>query len=839
MANQKWDFSSYVGVTRNICGGGVNWINDANPAKFQPGATNSASIYVVPTGFDGSKDFIVYGRVKKDPAGDALVFYNMYVLADNANYIGLGVRCQASEVYSIGREARGAVPKDGCNPIADTVTGIAAQANKWVWLKMVYNATTHVTTFFYNLENITDKPWNWTAFGQETLELDEIIELGFYGYSNDDHPDIYADDLEIREEETRINDLELGTAQLKEVYAYTKLGGGGRAELTIVDPGLANKATIKANQGKALVITDSENTKAMFKGEVSAYNILSDNLCSLEIKDGGQKALDNETAHNPILYTGIARHRKTDRLYDKDASFDFNWGNNAYAITMEKADERRIKVHPNAGAFDPSPDDERGDIEYCYFNDEQFESNSIIARDFGNNFFLATTFDFWTPVGALLSPVELLLQFRTISDDAVAGGWDHFASVSIWNYIRTEWEQLKLWDAGDGVVSSDVGDFGLGGSGYYNWTEQYYYTVELNQEKLDHPLIEYMDEVEAENDSGLTHYRMRFKIDGGQRPGGGSTLQIALQYGHLDIKTHSDFDFPIIPKVGMGRLHTDTVAALLVLENTNWGNIQMPAEDGFGADDIFYITKWWPDILADCFAASGVSLNIDINVTDLDVYTTIIDLTISKLFDVLQKISNNFNAFWWYNAIDTIYIKSVDNANSTAETLTNKDIEDFRAGKRKYTEDSEKLRDKLVIEGSGVRAVSGENGIDALSPDYTLTLDTASAIIRDNSIVSMREAERRMAGERVKYEKSIKEIRLPINFNDAPGGQTYTNLNLGETVAYVEPKDVGSKFNFSDAEVDGNDADGELLIIGWVYKWGRSTSFMDLVDLTLQRRYET
>lgn len=836
-----YDFSDWgaQAITAPECTG-TGFIDDSDPAKMGGlgiGAGIHGKVRVTPSGFVGGENFEALARLKiaTGSGGDGCK-HNLllFVTGDNDTIIAVGLRREEG-----GGEFKGLtiISDEGggnCSTAISQISDLGITLNKWWWVKMRYIHGSQLVTFSYNDTKGASKPGDteWTVFHSAAATIDKVVELGIKGYMEDwgnfgqDYSK-YADDMEIIEV-ARGTELSLGTAKIQDIYSHSKTGGGGRAEFTIADPGMANKTTINNNIGKAITIKDFTHDKVMFKGEVSKYKVISDDVCKLEVKEASQKLLDNETNHNPIVYSGKVRHRKTDRLLDKDASFDATWGDNEYAITMEKPDDRRMKVYPHTGTFITDTDDERGSVDNLYFNDGDITDNALIARETPTEALsLALEFDVWHPALAVRLPTNVSFKFR--AQNQTVSGKLQAVTIDIHNYNRVEDENIKNWTATSGIHSTNGGNQGLGGAGYDDFTDMYSWETDLDK-VLDHSQIEYMDLITAENASGLTQYRMKFIITI-TLIGGAGTTQMAMQYAHIDMFSYADFDYPIVPKVGFGKLHTDTTSKILVFQNTGWGSIQMPAADGFSDGDDFFITKWIDDIVADCFTDSGLGLVLDWDVTDSDVYTIAEDLSIWKLFSVMQKFSSMFNAVWWFNGIDTVVARSTDNLSSTNTTLSEGDIEHFRDGNLKYDEDGDKLADKLTVEGRNVSYT-----IDPLSPEYTLDLDTAAIIIRDDSIVSTREAQRRAEGERIKHENTVKEIRLPMNFSSPK--QSYANLNLGETVAYVAPTAAtGNKFNFSNNVVDGNAADGEMLIIGWTYRWGFTTGYADIVELTLQRRY--
>ena len=812
----KENFASWDNLTKELQVGTDSKITtSSDPLTWRgelPNTTNGevAKTTTLPGVFLGTSKLTMYGRFNSTGAGSARMILYAY---DGVKYIGGGLRYNASgSLYGIMH----------VNSSSNAFTGGVNydieywNFNHWTWLKVIINGTSLEIWYAKNWGTIkpSDSDWVHASTVDATItQMTTVTEIGagFFegvGALNES----YIDDLEIfsdvggGSEDSGAAGLILGDAELVEFFGNSAIGAGGVMSFIIADNGLANIDTILANNlGNEISIYDTTYFNVLFRGEIADFNIVGDSLLELIADEGGRKLLNQNCNHNPIIASGFLQYLFDDTQEDVAAAYTNTaaWVSGNYPLSCEKAEANQIIINPYLISFDTAVDGENGSVKNLYFDN----LNRLGAGSYNNQHHVTDTdhdvssysvyYDFYLHVknGSTLQTLSLKFKAQITGIQNASSE----PSLNIHDIQNSQNDLILTLDESTGSTREVDGEF----------------IIDETISSFD----DYMVEVGAENDSGFQKFRIRIVLVSGISESG-IALAIHTYYAELT----AVFDNAQTSAVGIGKITTGTDSSTIVCDPApSWALDDFPLADGFGKEDIFYVTKWMDAIFVDIFAAYDGTFTLDQNVTGLDELAEARNLEQELVYDILQKYSTLLNSLWWYNGLNKIVHRSLDNLLDTGITLTEVDaIGGKRAINIKISTDL--LRNKLIINGD---LVSGETAIE---PEYTLSQGDEIEIYEDSTINTSKHITEGLINKTFVHKYASKYATVPISFTNPV--QDYSTVALGSEIGLKYPNAEVDQIKF-DFTVGGL---GILIIVDMGIQSSKDDGWNQKITLGLQRR---
>lgn len=598
-----------------------------------------------------------------------------------------------------------------------------------------------------------------------------------------------------------VSGLVLGDAEIVEYFGNSALGAGGIMSIIVADYQETNTDILLANNmGNEILINDAVYGNDLFRGEISDFKTITDSIIEFICDEGGRKLLNQPCNHNPIIASGFFGYLHDDTNEDKDADYQntTTWIANNYPLTGEKAASNVIVVHSYSVTASEELDAINGLISYLYYDDGTRISdasgiNAYNTADASHNVVVYDLyFDFYLHVKAGSTLESLVLKFK---GGTSGGTFTTNPSIMIHDYDFPQAVTIYTSDESDGTTRE--------------------IDLELN---ITGTLTDYLDAVGAENDSGFQKYNIRIYFRSGKLD---SPSALGLQTYFAEIE--ATFDNDQTSGISIGKITTGTDSTTIVFDPApSWALDDFPLADGFGKNDIFYVTKWMDAIFTDIFAAYDGTFVLDQNVTGLDLLAEARDLTQIMVYDLLQKYSTILNFPWWYNGLNSIVMRSLDNLTDSGITLTEADAVGGR-GAIAISIDTDNLRNKLIINGD---LVSGEVNI---TPEYALAQGNEVEIHEDPTINSAKHIIDALAKKKLVHTNASKYISIPLSFTNPV--QSYENVALGSEIGMKYPNASSTKFDWTTGGL------GKLFIIRIDISSSKSDGWNQKITLGLQRRY--
>jgi hypothetical protein len=837
-----WNFENYDDITRTVCSGGVNWELDANPASFGPIIfANYASIYVAPSGYVGGENFTVYGRMKMSTASENLYGYQMYALANNGKRMAIAIISgPVSPNYEITREV---VPSSSnrCSGITETgvTIGIASQINKWVWFKMIYNAINNRARFYYNISDVTSKPSSWIAFGEETVVMDQLTEIGFYAVGL--YPDayIYADDLEVDEFPNPVVGFDPSVlAAIKSIYAMWGTNARGSALVEVGDQENALAATIKGELGKLISFTTPDGL-TIFIGEVKSYNTKSERTKILFLKGIGQKFMKNRCKTNPVSdQSFMLRHSLGTIIQDKDANFSSLTDK---AITFIKKDLKTLIVFPVLVAYTESdnttpwvPKYTYGNFLNLYFDEPALtppnNSLAVIAEGThaGNDQRVQFTFKPFVLVGSTID--KLILRYKWSFHNPINSN-DPTNNIFIYNFTDEAWETLYDYDADpDGVKQKEyyqtwIGDIITGLTAY---TE---HSIDLLAYAAgqSHNVLEYID-LGGTNNSNYRENQIKIAFSVGD-----PALNIDPYCSFNIIELTLGFDIDQGTVYGLGKIGGSTPTTLTVTsEGAAVPNLtDLPDEEGFGYGDSVIISDWVDDegsgIAQDIFNNSDTTLTLEFSAINSNKITELTNLNFEMIHPILQKWADILNGLWWIHLkLSKVVFETPDNSVGSGVTLTQIDAVDYKPGGFAHDIDIANIVNKVTVVGKGEIYKSSTP-----DPEFPLGGDDEEVIYRATSLNSNIAVQYMANSKKHLHENASRNLKMTLNYSKPK--QDYSSIEVGKLISVKLPESGDT--SEADYYDQGGGVDKRVTVVMMELNKNKATGDQIFITLTMQRRY--
>lgn len=273
----------------------------------------------------------------------------------------------------------------------------------------------------------------------------------------------------------------------------------------------------------------------------------------------------------------------------------------------------------------------------------------------------------------------------------------------------------------------------------------------------------------------------------------------------------------------LGSCEISFVSQVLITSSVNAG-IDLPAQDGFGVDDLIYVTKTAEDYIIDTWAASPINslATLDFNVTGADALAITSNFINKSFFELLQTICSALKATWWYdNTNDTVVVRSVDLLDDSGVIIQAENVVGWDLGQWSINYDGTTERSSAIVVGDGV-VVTGD-----YSPDHNFDLGAEVDIIEDSDIITSDQGTKLINSLKPIRESAGVIVKFTLDYNDTD--YNYAAIQEGKLITVQWPT-TGSPTiaNFSGAS--------KLMVLIMETNSNDETGYNEHVSITAQKR---
>ena len=600
------------------------------------------------------------------------------------------------------------------------------------------------------------------------------------------------------------------------IDAYSKIGGGGRAKLSIVDYHTKNYTTVKSNRGKAVDVSESTYNNVILRGEVDEFEPTGKDGYILGVQEAGQKLIKQPCTSNLILLDREAKHVQEGAILDDESPFSVSW--TGYAVTMAKANSQKTIVYPysvthtdNIVGNTPTSTD---DVDVLHFNNFTFDSSNMVYYRSDNlngeseSIYSLFLFRIWKKTGTSVTGYRLKIQ-AFFDDESPTGIVDH-PYFSVRDYVTG----LPPYDD----ITPDLEDFitSFSSNNVYSHETDLQFAFEFGDPS------ELLNDESSSNANdfelftlGIWMYNPQLDDDVGYAVWGVPFMELEVI-----------FDGDQSPETALSMVDATTTISKLVLDNTtpSWGLSGFPLTDGFGSGDRVIVTKWLDDQIVDIFNDSDVTFNLDWNVTGSDEVTETSDISDMSIYRFLQKWCAILNAVWWYDGnTNTIVVRSLDQLSSSGITITEADIIGKFAG-LVYTETTDLIRDYVEVRGLyHTKTVT-------VSPEVTMGMGLTKEVYVDTSLINQQSVDSMANKKAIVHKYTQKRFSFSIDLDNPI--QSYAGIEKGVTLAIdVDDEEGVQRYNFTSG------GSGEVVVVGLRYYTSQENNSKQILTVDCQRRY--
>ncbi len=385
--------------------------------------------------------------------------------------------------------------------------------------------------------------------------------------------------------------------------------------------------------------------------------------------------------------------------------------------------------------------------------------------------------------------------------------------------------ELELKDGEDDWDSGDT--YAIGDRLIYN--ERLYSSLQngnLNKIPTDEPtwwkltIYDYLEVLDAASaDDEFTKYQFKYLIQAGSHSFGISDehngfwlYESKLSFTFLN-DNEPEYSTTSINTVNQTTINSDVASGF-----------DLPEEDGFGVDDVLVVSKSAKDYIEDAWADSEISLiiGLDFDVTGADNFALTDDYTYQYFFDLLQDISSNLNATWWYDyPTDTIFVRSVDLLVDSGVIIQASDIMGYESGNWSIDIDATVERTDAIVVGDNVVVAA------VFTPDDSFDLGDEVEIITDTSIQTPTQARNLLAAIQPLHEHARVTVRFNLDFKDLT--KDFSDVLVGSLITVQWP-------TTGNPEVADYSGANKLMVQNLETNKNEETGYNEHVSVTAQLR---
>lgn len=589
-------------------------------------------------------------------------------------------------------------------------------------------------------------------------------------------------------EQTVVGMVLPSASELFACEANARIGTSSVAKIVISNPQLSDFTTLLDNIGKVIYVIDSTDSKIMFRGEIWGYKLTANGDRIVFIASSlGRSLTDVLCNTNNLIGKGTLRYLHTNNNDDKDAAYINLETWIGHAIICEKATANITVIYPHVltdGALVPAS----GSLNSLYHEDEEL----VYGPHFPNNG--VVQFDYYVYLKSGVDIKDITVEFVMQLEKSGDPVWHTSTILKIYNGDTSLYEIIETLDHEEG-------------GGYQD------FNIAISLATLG-TITDYLGTVAGANDSGFIQYRLRLRYEEGEH----DVNQLILKFHTM--KCTITLNDAIGPGIGQGKIHADSDAVGLVMDETpEWALDDFPLADGFGDEDIFYISKFMDDTVVDVARNSLTKLLFDWNVTGLSSMPDPNDRTNEYISDWLTTLTNRLKSIWFEAfALNTIKVRSMDNVSSTGIALTEAD---HPRGRSAFTldYDGRQIVDTVKIFGKY------DTQEDSTTKEYTMRLGERQKVYQENEVINAMSLQAIATNKVIQHSYGKMEFRWLLNLTDP--NQSYADIEMGDTVELSIDNKAGNEIlSFTGAN--------ELLILGYTFM--RLDDGNEFLHLVLQRR---
>ncbi len=856
--------------------------SDPCDCTVNTGGTISAYVHTttVPTQFDGSDILTFYGRLK--PVSLHNNFWSGIYLGEGTNWVGVGLTFSGGTFRSTKNFSTDENPLTNNDYVTSGI--LLPTLGEWFWLKMVINGTN--VKYYYNNDNVTVKPDNWTVLGADRtlgLALGTITSFGFSNFTGTGSGRYQCDDLELNMEYNN-SPIGLDASIVFESYTLrTALNGGGNAVITAPNPFFEVSATTLAAQLKKLLTYTNAFSVKQWEGETTTLDI-SLHTAKYEAAEMIRKTMGVEVLASPIIFSTFLRQWTGLVITDKDGGFISRGVTTSHIVAFVKADTKVYQGRATRDAFGIVDEDlatplvpdtiNNGKDEEMYYKDKWDNVDTdkahimIHAADDLQWFAVKYPVDLYEKFNNLtkLNKLEIISTISAYREDSTenadwstGSGDDGRYVYYVYNYHIVAFEKIIAFGKTELKGDKTLTSTGASANTYYYDPRDI--VIDIIQELKSDNSEWLIGTTYSSGDRAINEDVLYTYIDGtpssGQEPPGNKWQRTIYDFINYESTAGSAAIFSklnIIPVIrtptGQGNIRSKGIwvwdfsvratfdednepeystatinavtATTITLDPTS--GINLPEKDGFGVGDVIRIVKNVEDYLQDSWDASPIAA---------DLGALIINITNSTAIGVLED--HTYKSFFSLMQHISELSNSTFWANyaatntvliSSADNHVVSGVILTRDDLYNYNEGNWSISFDATQQKNKIRILGDNvNFIKTLSPALDpFDLGDETQIEDDNNIQTLLQASDKADALTPRLEGNEVIARVVLDYSNP--NQNYTNIKVGSTVILKLP-------TASDTSIF-NDT---LLIMAIDLNRNKQTGDNEHATLSLQKRY--
>lgn len=829
----KENFVSWDNITTEVFAGSDKWVNDSDPAFWDTaGGSDTVAVKTstLPSVFVGSNELILYGRLKASSTSNgSLASFYAY---DGVRYIGAGLhRTNTGTFWGLRSFDSATNPVSGGTTFDDSSPINFWQQGEWTWLKIVISGTS--LTIFYNNDNVTIKPSEWTEVPEIAETITQMVTVTEIGACVGGVAlDCLVDDIEIVSGDgIPVNNAVIDGSTVKIASTYTRNTFGQPGAMCRVvyhDPTYSLAQTVETAHRTVITASETKFNTRLFQGEI----IQTDTQTKEIIANGIQKKIERKVAaYDPVYTSGFVEYLDGNTLYKAANGEDVAPVFSSFGtltdklIVFTKPEFKKYSCFPSAISITTSdgstplvPDSETGDKTNLFNIIDRSNADNVKGWNIEHNaqFYGILQFDALIKDTTVVDSTKITVSMRQrwnnkpIND----GPESHFV---MWNDTTNGWVSFNKQAAFDDTAGGKDGasDFGQRQSPLIQVT----WDLEAD---LSGVATDYYS-LSAANTYGWKTAVFKFAMISGDTSLDEDPL-IQIEFANIEL----DFDINQTQVVAVAKIQTvnDHNLVFYNAAATAWLDEEI-RDDGVSSGDAYYITDKISDIATALWAASGIDSILNLNFAVTDEIPDIEDLTRVMILDWIQKVSELLGAGYFIdyttdpvNDLPTFNV--VTSYTDSGLILSDADfIEPMR--QTTYKIDSGDEMSTLKIIGA-----EGLIGTESITVEHTPDLGLESVLITRPDVHTQRQMANWLTNKKKIFTNAYRFFTCRINYDRAL--QDYSILGVGKEVQVKNPTDASIVDHLTGT-------DGRLLIYQMELNRNWKGGYSNIVTLLLQLRF--